>query len=404
MRLTIARLGHLGDAIAEGPVFVPGALPGEVVEGDVVDGRMVSPKIVTPSPDRVRAPCKSYKSCGGCLLQHVSDGFVADWKQEIVRSSLAAHRLETEFEPIFTSEPRSRRRAVLSGRRTKKGVLVGFHARASAAIVEPADCHLLHDDIMQGLPALRALTRFGASRKAEVKFTVVRSEGGLDVAATGVRPAEGQMAAELAVLAGDHDLARLTWQDEVIVIRRPPDQMFGAARVTPPPGAFLQATQSGEKMLLSAVSETVSSAARVADLFAGCGTFALPLASRSEVHAVEAEAEMLMALDQGWRRATGLKRVSTEARDLFRRPLLGDELGRFDAVVIDPPRAGADAQFRELAKSGVPVIAAVSCNPVSFARDAAILVKAGYSLDRVQVVDQFRWSAHVELAARFTLT
>ena len=184
-------------------------------------------------------------------------------------------------------------------------------------------------------------------------------------------------------------------------MRRPPWQGMGRARVAPPPGAFLQATAEGEAALVAAVRGLVGDAARVADLFAGCGTFALPLAERAEVLAVEGEAAMLAALDAGWRKAEGLKRIRVEARDLFRRPLQPAELDRFDAVTIDPPRAGAEAQVRELAASRVPRIAMVSCNPATFARDAEILVAGGYKLGEVRPVDQFRWSGHVELAAAF---
>ena len=187
-------------------------------------------------------------------------------------------------------------------------------------------------------------------------------------------------------------------------MRQPPVQRFGTAGVTPPPGAFLQATKDGEQALLQAVLEATQGPKRVVDLFAGSGTFSLPLAQSAEVHAVEGEAAMTQALDQGWRKAQGLKRVTTEARDLFRRPLMPDELKRFDAVVaMDPPRAGAEAQVAELAQAQRPVIAYVSCNPVTFARDAKTLVNAGYTLEWVQVVDQFRWSSHTELAARFVL-
>jgi 23S rRNA (uracil1939-C5)-methyltransferase len=172
--------------------------------------------------------------------------------------------------------------------------------------------------------------------------------------------------------------------------------------VVPPPGAFLQATQDGEEALQAAVSDAVGSCDRIVDLFAGCGTFSLPLAQRAEVHAVEGSGDMLAALDAGWRSGIGLSQVGTETRDLFRRPLLADELARFGAVVIDPPRAGAQAQTRELAEAQVARIAAVSCNPATFARDAKTLTEAGYHLNWVQVVDQFRWSAHVELVAAFT--
>jgi 23S rRNA (uracil1939-C5)-methyltransferase len=178
-------------------------------------------------------------------------------------------------------------------------------------------------------------------------------------------------------------------------------QSFGAARVTPPPGAFLQATAAGETALVGFVLQATQGAAKLADLFAGCGTFALPLAAQAEVQAVEGEAAMLAALDKGWRGAQGLKRLGTETRDLFRRPLLPDAIDRFDAVVIDPPRAGAEAQIAEIAASTLRRLVYVSCNPVTFARDAERLLQAGFRLDDMIVVDQFRWSAHIELAACF---
>ena len=208
---------------------------------------------------------------------------------------------------------------------------------------------------------------------------------------------------ELARLTEAHGLSRLTWNGEIIALRAQPMLRFGPARVPLPYGAFLQATAEGEAALLTAVTEAVGKARRITDLFAGIGTFALPLAQHAEVHAVEGEAAMLAALDKGFRMAEGLKRVTTEARDLYRRPLEPDEFKGVEAVVIDPPRAGADAQSHTLAKSKVPVIAAVSCNPATFARDAKILIAGGYKLDWVQPVDQFRWSPHVEIAARFTL-
>jgi 23S rRNA (uracil1939-C5)-methyltransferase len=206
----------------------------------------------------------------------------------------------------------------------------------------------------------------------------------------------------LAQIAYQSGVARLVWDDEVIAQEVPPTQSFGPASVCPPAGAFLQATKDGEAALLSSVQEIVGEADRIADLFAGCGTFALPLARTAEVHAVESEPDMLSALDQGWRMAKGLKKVTHEARDLFRRPLMPYELRKLDAVVIDPPRAGAEAQIAEIVKSDVPRLAYVSCNPVTFSRDAAILSEAGWTVDWVQVVDQFRWASHVELAAQLT--
>ena len=224
-----------------------------------------------------------------------------------------------------------------------------------------------------------------------------------DLVVRGGKPLDDALRQSLPQIAAMHRLARLSWEDEVLYQTEPPGLVFGRARVCPPPGGFLQATPQGEAALQHAMREAVAGARRLADLFAGCGTFSVPLAEDAEVHAVEGEAAALAALDAGWRATQGLKRVSTEARDLFRRPLLPDELARFDAIVIDPPRAGAEAQIRQIARARVPLVGAVSCNPVTFARDARLLTEAGYRLDWVQVVDQFRWSAHVELAARFRL-
>ncbi|MBV7410992.1 class I SAM-dependent RNA methyltransferase [Maritimibacter sp. DP1N21-5] len=399
--LTIERLGHQGDGIAKGPVFVPRTLPGEVIAGEVVDGRIETPVIVTPSADRVKPPCPHYRMCGGCSLQHASDAFVENWKVQVVETALVAQGISTTVRGIMTSPANARRRAVLSGRRTKKGALVGFHAPRSDVLTPVPDCRLLAPGIMAGLPGFEALVIAGGSRKGEVRITVSESEAGLDVWVSGGKPLDLALETELARIAGEQGFARLAWGDEVIATALPPVQRFGRAGVVVPPGSFLQATKAGEAALLAAVQEAVGDASRVIDLFAGSGTFSLPLAERAEVHGVEGEREMLRALEQGWRQSQGLKQVTVETRDLFRRPLLADELAA-DAIVIDPPRAGAEAQVVEVAKSPARRIAAVSCNPVTFARDAKILTDAGYKLDWIVVVDQFRWSSHVELAAQFS--
>ncbi|MFU8880773.1 MAG: class I SAM-dependent RNA methyltransferase [Rhodobacterales bacterium] len=397
----IIRLGHQGDGIAAGPVYAPMTLPGEVVTGIRNGDRLSDIRIVTPSPARVAPPCRHYKACGGCQVMHASDAFVMEWKTDVVRAALAAQGIEAEFRPTQTSPAASRRRASFSVKRTKKGAMAGFHARASDTLIEIPDCQLVLPELLEALPLAEALAVAGSSRKGELTVQVTHSEGGLDVAVTGGKPLDGPLRIALAAEVENYRLARLVWEDELVGLRQPPVQRFGQARVTPPAGAFLQATAAGEAALLSAVTEAVQDSARIVDLFAGCGTFALPLAEQAEILAVESDAAMLKALDQGWRQTEGLKRVSTEARDLFRRPLLPDELKRFDAAVIDPPRAGAEAQVIELAKTRISRIAFVSCNPVTFARDAKILICAGYRLEWVQVVDQFRWSSHVELAAAF---
>ena len=405
MKISIERLGHLGDGIAmgeAGPIYAPGFLPGEVVEGDLVKDTLMGGKIVTPSPDRVKPPCAHARSCGGCLMQHAADGFVATWKEGIVRGALAGQGLEAPFRPMATSPTRSRRRATLTGRKTKGGVLMGFHARGSDVLVPIPNCQLLHPDLVAAFPGLEAMVKLGGSRSTEVQLTVTRSLAGPDVAVTGGKELDAQMRMDLARLCETHGFARLTWDGETIALRAAPMQRFGRALVAPPPGAFLQATAEGESALLQAVALAIGPARRVVDLFAGCGTFSLPLAERAEVHAVEGEAAMIAALEKGARAAEGLKRVTVETRDLFRRPLEPDEFKGVEAAVIDPPRAGAEAQTACLAAARVPVIAYVSCNPVTFARDVKALIQSGYRLDWVQVVDQFRWSAHVELAARLS--
>ncbi|GHC50514.1 class I SAM-dependent RNA methyltransferase [Neogemmobacter tilapiae] len=401
MQVTIEKLGHLGDGIGAG-LFAPGTLPGEVVTGELRGETLQDIRIVTPSPDRVKPPCVHARACGGCLMQHASDALTARWKEGIVQGALAGQGLEAPLRPILTSPARSRRRATLAGRRTKAGALLGFHQRGSDVIIPVPQCQLLHPDLIAAFPALEALVITGGSRSGEMSLTVTRSLTGLDVSVTGGKPMDAELGLNLARLAEEKGLARLTWNNETLALRIMPMLGFGGARVPMPPGAFLQATDHGEASLLTAVKEAIGPARKIADLFAGCGTFALSLAAQAEILAVEGDAALTAALEKGWRQAQGLKKVTTETRDLFRRPLEPDEFKGIEAVVIDPPRAGAEAQCARLAASKVPVIAYVSCNPVTFARDAKALIAGGYHLDWVQPVDQFRWSAHVELAARFS--
>ncbi len=400
MILTIERLGHLGDGIAGG-FFAPATLPGEVVEGVTEGERLRDIRILTPAPERVKPPCPQARACGGCAMQHASDALVARWKEGIVATALAQQGIAAEVLPILTSPPRARRRATFHGRRTKGGSQIGFHARASATLIATPDCLLVTPGLRATIPALTALTEAGASRSGELALTVTETETGPDVAVTGGKAPDAALRATLAALAERHGLARLTWEGETLALRSPPRLTLGASRVELPPGAFLQATAEGEAALVGAVTTALQGAGRVADLFAGCGTFALPLARAAEVHAVEGEAAMTAALDAAARRTPGLKRVTVETRDLFRRPLEPDELARFDAVLLDPPRAGAEAQVERLAASRVAHVVMVSCNPATLARDARTLSAAGFRLGPVQPVDQFRWSPHVELVASF---
>lgn len=395
-KVRIARLGLQGDGIADDGSFVPFTLPGELVDTS-------EPlRILEESPDRIAPVCQHFESCGGCSLQHASDAFLEKWKAEIVRRALLAQGVESDIRPVLTSPPASRRRAVFAGHRTKKTVQIGFHGRGSDQIINLQECALILPQMLELRPAFEALTTAGASRKAHLRISVMASETGWDIDVSDGKPLNGELRQTLAEIARTYDLARLSWEGDTIAMAHAPTINFGTAVVTPPPGAFVQATMRAQMDLINAVNEAIHGAVRVADLFAGCGTFALPISEYAEVHAVEGDASMLLALDAGWRGTPGLKAITTETRDLFRRPLHAEELRKFDAAVIDPPRAGAEAQMRTLCDAEVPIIASVSCNPLSFARDAKILVSGGFNLDWVQVIDQFRWSGHVEIVARFS--
>lgn len=401
-RLVIADLAAQGDGVTETGVFVAGTLPGERIRANVTGHRAQLLEVTEPSAARQDPVCRHFEICGGCTLQHAADALIADWKRDLVARALAARGIdEVEIAQTLTSPPASRRRVTFSARRTKKGTLAGYHVGGSDQIVAIEECPVARPDILEALPLIERLVAEGASRKGEMKFTVTASPSGLDVAASGGKQLDGGLYGTLVAATATSRIARLTWDGEPILSRRPPGQHMGRALVVPPPGGFLQATEAGETALVAAVREAVVGSNRIADLFSGCGTFTLPLAEGAEVHAVEGDAAALDALESGWRKAEGLKRVSVECRDLFRRPMLARDLEGFDAIVFDPPRQGARAQVEQIALTRIPRIAAVSCNPATFARDARILIDAGWRLEKVIPIDQFRWSPHVELAAGF---
>ncbi|MFQ5565258.1 MAG: class I SAM-dependent RNA methyltransferase [Paracoccaceae bacterium] len=399
----IESLGARGDGVAEGgALYVPYTLPGERVRVVRHGDRASAEAVLTPSPERVRPVCPHFGACGGCSLQHASEKFIALWKRDLIAAALAARGIaKAAIRPTVTSPPEARRRITVAARRTRKGVVIGFHAPAAATIVPIETCAVAEPALIAALPGLEELAGLAASRKSEVRLTLTLTDGGIDVAVTGARAIDGPAQALLAGVAARAGIARLGWNGEVVATMRTPEVTLGRARVVPPPGGFLQPTRAGEAALVAAVGEAVGGAGRIIDLFAGSGTFALALAEQAEVLAVEGEAAALSALDSAWRATPGLKRVRCEHRDLVHRPLLPAEFKGVGAVVADPPRAGARGQAEQLARARVPRLAMVSCNPATFARDARILIDGGYRLDWVQPVDQFRWSAHVELVAGF---
>ncbi|MHB2166043.1 class I SAM-dependent RNA methyltransferase [Alsobacter sp. R-9] len=403
-RLRIDRLGQRGDGIAvtaSGPVFVAGALPGEVVLAEVSGdrGRLVA--VETASPERREPTCPLVGRCGGCATQHMAGPLYAGWKQGLVSAALAQAGVDAPVETMIPAHGEGRRRVTLHARREGAGAVVGFMAARSHDIVPVEACPLLVPSLNGALSAATALARALAGSNKPLDIQMTATSGGIDVDIRGHGPASPRLRETLVTLAARLDLARLSIHGDVVVERRPPVVGVGPSALVPPPGGFLQATAAGEEVLGRLVVEGVGKAKAVADLFAGVGPFALRLAAGARVHAVESDAAALAALDRAARGTPGLRPVTTETRDLFRRPLIGPELAAYDAVVFDPPRAGAEAQARTLAASAVPVVVAVSCNAGTFARDAAILAAGGYEVYRVTPVDQFLHSAHVEIVGVF---
>jgi 23S rRNA (uracil1939-C5)-methyltransferase len=402
-RLTIDQLGHRGDGIAETPdgrVYVALALPGEVVEAEVEGdrGRLVAMEVA--SADRVTPPCPLFGTCGGCAVQHLAPVAYAHWKRGLVVDALGQARLEAPVGPLVDATAGGRRRVTLHARRTDGTPRVGFMAARSHVLVPVEHCPVLAPALAGAPAAALALARaMGTDKPLDLQVTATL--GGLDVELRGHGTVAPGLRARLTALAGELDLARLCLHGDVIVERRPPLIRMGRADVALPPGGFLQATAAGQEVLAGLVAQAVGPAKAVADLFSGCGTFALPLAEAASVHAVEADAGALAALDRAARHAPGLRPVTVERRDLFRRPLQPAELARFDAVVFDPPRVGAEAQARALAASDVPLVVGVSCEAASFARDARLLIAGGFALQAVTPVDQFAFSAHVEIVGVF---
>jgi 23S rRNA (uracil1939-C5)-methyltransferase len=413
--LTIETLGAQGDGIARRDghrIMVPLSLPGERVRarlGRPRDGVVMAQRVVrlSDAAERVTPVCRHFGSCGGCALQHLAAGPYLEFKRSQVEQALSRAGLPNVAvaSPIVVP-PASRRRAVLAGSYPRRGpVRLGFMARASHDVVDVAECAVLDPQLLAAItPLRRALGRLWApDTTGDVSVTL--TDAGLDVVVDLARRPDLATLEVLAELADDLDLARLCWRldgapAELAVERRTPHVVMAGVSVILPPGGFLQASVAAERAMIDLVRAATAGAGRIADLYAGCGTFSLALGANASVHAVEGDAAALAALAAAARRA-GLVRLSTETRDLARRPLSSLELRGFEAVVFDPPRAGARAQAVELAASAVPVVVAVSCNPATFGRDAALLVAGGYRLQMVQPVDQFLWSGHVEMVAVF---
>ena len=389
----IVRIAARGDGVTASGRHIPFAVPGDVLldDGSLEHG-----------PGHQVPPCCHFPQCGGCQLQHLTDAAYADYCTSRVAGALAQHGLETEVRAPHLSPPRSRRRATLRALRAGGRVLIGFNEAGSNRIVDMAECHILQPSLFELLEPLRRLLGLvlPAKRSAEIQLTL--ADQGVDLALKGVEFVGLDAIEALTAFCEANRLARVSVDEglgaETRYEPQPVSATLGGTQVPLPIGAFLQATEDGEAALVDAVREGVNGAKRIADLFAGLGTFALSL--EGQVMAAEAGRDAVLALKSATARSG--RPIQVEHRDLYRRPFDARELAAFDAVVLDPPRAGAQEQVKELAASSVPQIAYISCNPATFGRDAEILVKGGYRLNWVRPVGQFRWSTHVELAAAFT--
>ncbi len=405
-RLLIDHVGHLGDGVAliEGrSLFVPYALGGETVQVAAAAGdRRQLIRIEQASPERIEPLCPHFGTCGGCAIQHWETERYRAWKRDLVTTTLAQAKIDCEVASLIDAHGKGRRRITLHGRRGTHDVLkVGFAAAQSHDVIPIDRCPILDPGLGGALEAAWALTEplIGIGKPLDIQITA--TDGGLDVDIRGSGPLPASAIAALSRIAAKHSIARLTRHGELVLIRQAPGVTMGKARVILPPGSFLQATVTGEETLAALVSQHCGRAKHIADLFCGVGPFALRLAEKSRVSAFDSNADAIVALQKAAASTPGLKPVRAETRDLFRRPLVAEELRDFDAVVFDPPRQGAQAQAERLAASKVPVVIAVSCNVATFARDARILIDGGYRIEGITPVDQFRHTPHVELVARF---
>ncbi|MCR9138847.1 MAG: class I SAM-dependent RNA methyltransferase [Alphaproteobacteria bacterium] len=401
----IDRLGAQGDGIADtdhGAVYVPFTLPGELVSAEVDKSRGHLITVEKPAPARVKPPCPHFGphgvQCGGCSLQHMRQTDYETWKRQRVVDALATRGIKANVEPLVRCRPGSRRRAVFSARKTVQGIVLGFNQAATHRIIPVDTCPILVPAIEQKLGALKALAQHLSADTKPFRISVLETLSGLDVTVQQKYLPEKMRQSAIQV-ATEIGLARLSLTDEILIERQKPALDLSGVSVVPPSGAFVQACRDAQSAMTALVSSHLAGLKRTVDLFSGCGTFTLPLAKGATIHAIENDGPALAALDHAARHHHGLKPVTTERRDLFRRPMRVSELKGFGGAVFDPPRAGADAQSTELANSTVKKIAAVSCNPATLARDLRILIDGGFQIRSVTPIDQFLWSPHVEAVA-----
>jgi 23S rRNA (uracil1939-C5)-methyltransferase len=391
--------------IAGGKVFIPFTLPGEqvIVEVDGSGGRAAAIEI--PSPGRIPPPCRHFGVCGGCSLQHWSDDPYRAWKEGLVTSALARAGLHAPVEPLRTYPVPSRRRASFTARSTKGGIQLGYLSARTHVLADLEECPILLPRIASALPPLKAVLTASIPARSEAKIYIAAAANGLDCSVDGP-PLSARAQATFAEMLAAEGFIRVIWNGEALLLAAAPFVFCGGVRIELPANAFLQAIEACEVEMANWVLDALSGTkaikkSPICDLFAGLGAFTFPAAKLAPVMAYEENPHAVAALSSAAKHTKGLKPVTAVRRDLFRNPLSPLELGKFAAVIMDPPREGAEAQCRSLGASKTTTVAMLSCNPSSFARDAAILAGAGFQLSRLAAFDQFRFSAHVEIAALF---
>lgn len=404
--LEITRLGAEGDGIAEtahGPMFVAFALPGERVRVSGEGRRGTLEAVLRESADRVAPVCRHFGVCGGCVTQHLSAEANARWRRQTIEEAFRHRGLAVEVAALHRVPLGSRRRAFLGVERQGGAVTIGFREEGRHTLVDMAECPVLAREIVAALLRLKEMAAIAMREGEGGRLVVTRLDAGLDVSFdNGRKDLSADALAQLAALASAAGLVRLTIGGDVVAELAAPMLTIGGVAVAFGQGLFVQAAADAERKLIELVMAALpKKARRVGDLFAGVGTFTFPLAARAEVAAFDGDKRSIAALTGALRHAQGLKPVSARQRDLYREPLSRKELEAFDMVVLDPPRAGAKAQAEALAKSAVPVVVAVSCNPATLARDARILVDGGYAMGPLTAIDQFLFSAHVEAVVTF---
>ncbi|WP_425991967.1 class I SAM-dependent RNA methyltransferase [Afipia sp. DC4300-2b1] len=407
-RLIIDHVGHFGDGVAVSggeTLYVPYALGGETVDVLPSPGhpdRRALAHVVTPSPQRIDPFCPHFGTCGGCAIQHWQDDAYRNWKRQLVVDTLNHAGIGCEVLELIDAHGTGRRRMTLHARQSQQGILrVGFAAAGRHEIIAIDHCPILDPAMHGAIEAANEIAELLRPVSKPLDIQITAADNGLDVDVRGSGPLGTALLMSLSKLAEKHNLARLTRHGELVIMRKPPVVRVGKAQVTLPAGSFMQPTAVGEETLAALAFERCKGAKHIADLFCGFGPFAFRLAEKFKVAAFDSDAAAVTALQNAVKLTQGLKPIKAEARDLFRRPLMPQELRDYDCVVFDPPRQGAQAQSQQLAASKIALAVAVSCNPATFARDARILIDGGFKIDSVTPVDQFRHTPHVELVARF---